>query len=548
MKANRSQFDVRRLLRELNKPQLLRRNPLILAHFLEDGDPDTLPDHQIVSRSRAIVQATIDTIGSDYVPENSSIARLRAILRRCDLQGEDHEQVARELGISRRQFYRERQRAIEELGAALVRNTPSGLSVTSPAPGWDLNLTRQWISSLHLTGQFDAAMRRIDALAPGLSTPDRIRAWCHGVEIACDAGASTRALQYLGLALASPGEGCDHDLNPDLRSCISLASARVAWLMGRASDAVRECDTAIRFASQADVQVTAVAEVLAQALVIAAKQYSHLGKPDSALVYLGHLRDVCDRTPLRRPIIRADLAAALGCAHAYIPHCLSLAIDEMRSALAIYTAHNATRKAAATYSELAILLQMSGEHEESLQCGRAATEMGDWVCSGDELAYMYSNCSMLEALVGSRQRALDDASLARERATEGGFVWALSLFALAEARLAAGDYLTAIGVSRKARLEIERFSAERYIGSALRIEADAQHRLGQRAAALRAIGSALEIQNRVGHPYSLMRTLCTSALIQGDAAQERAAVELAASLRGKGTEASTPRIAPGRRR
>ena len=60
--------------------------------------------------------ATLDT---DLNARNVHFARQRAIVTRCDLRGEKHAAVAADLGVSPREFYRERRRAFERLLANL---------------------------------------------------------------------------------------------------------------------------------------------------------------------------------------------------------------------------------------------------------------------------------------------------------------------------------------------------------------------------------------------------------------------------------------------
>ncbi len=114
--------DARRLLRHLNDPRELRKSPLAQRLLEREALPRAQANAAVAAQLREIVARAL----ARMEPSPASVARsagydrrLHAILTRCDLAGEKHEVVARELGLSLRQFYRDRGSAFERFSEAL---------------------------------------------------------------------------------------------------------------------------------------------------------------------------------------------------------------------------------------------------------------------------------------------------------------------------------------------------------------------------------------------------------------------------------------------
>jgi tetratricopeptide (TPR) repeat protein/ribosomal protein S14 len=101
---------IRHLVRHIADPSELRKNPLV-AERLAGARPDE--QQAFMLQLRAMIRAAL--------PEGSRAAR---IVQRCDIEGASHKAVVHELGISRRQFYRERARA-RELIVEAIRAQPN---------------------------------------------------------------------------------------------------------------------------------------------------------------------------------------------------------------------------------------------------------------------------------------------------------------------------------------------------------------------------------------------------------------------------------------
>jgi tetratricopeptide (TPR) repeat protein len=211
---------------------------------------------------------------------------------------------------------------------------------------------------------------------------------------------------------------------------------------------------------------------------------------------------------------------------------LSLAIDELQEAFAIYQRHNAIRRAAKISVELSVLFMQREDFGESLHYGRTALGIARSVCGRDEFAYMCLNLSYAEARGGQPGRALSLIDQARAMVSENGFVSALCTLADAEARLAAHQFVAAKRVARAAQRAMTLLDAKRYVGAALRIEAESHEKLGEVREAIAAIEAAIDLLRQYGHPFSLVQAYRCSARLTNNVDHRNAAAELMTTLQG----------------
>lgn len=520
---------VRRLLRRLDDPAELRSNPLAAPYVAgaQSAGPAAVVERTMAARIRAAVVSAIDALEAPNADVRSRGARQRAILTRCDLRGEKHQGVARDLGISRREFYRERRRALERLAVSLEREFSTPVEPARIRPS-EFELRMQYASSLRMVGHFDAALKELD-LAHDAPAPDAVRALCRSVEIACDAGDAKRAhraLEAARRALAASGAS-----GSILGAAVALSEGLLAWHTGNMPDSLRAYESALdQLRSSGAANDPGALEIAVAALLAKADVLSESGKADDALAALGEAALACDRLAHPSPLLRGDLAAAYGSAHALMRGGLSLAIDELQEAFSTYQRHHAIRRAAKASIELCVLFMQRENYEDALSYGRTALGVARSVCGSDEAAYMCLNLSYAEARSGNAKEALLLTKQARKVVTPGGFVAGLCALAEAEARLAARQCGAAIRTARAARAAMTRLGGERYVGAALRIEAEAQEQLGEAAAARASISAAVETLERFGHAFSLVQAYRCSARLTSNRKHRAAANELMATL------------------
>jgi hypothetical protein len=182
----------RHLLRNLQRPRELRRNPLTAQEFFGRTDTEAL---RIIGARVATAFAAIDAW-----PELR--ARQLAILLRVDTERHDPRRVAGDLGLSTRQFHRERRGAHDAFHTAY-----GGLRSNATV---DTNFTQRLVtratalSDSGETASADAILR--DILSSGADAAERCEALTRLAEIEAWSHRFERARSYLEDAAFSQNE------------------------------------------------------------------------------------------------------------------------------------------------------------------------------------------------------------------------------------------------------------------------------------------------------------------------------------------------------
>lgn len=139
------------LLRHLHDPLALDRNPLM--------------ERLGIGAVRKILERLCAAMENEAIqhPRDSSIVRQYEIFRRCDLAREPHAKVAGDLGISRRQFYRERRRIAGRVADAFAQLASNATALEAMAQGELTRLIRLARWELE-RGNVRAAMAVLDAV------------------------------------------------------------------------------------------------------------------------------------------------------------------------------------------------------------------------------------------------------------------------------------------------------------------------------------------------------------------------------------------------
>lgn len=187
-----SSDDVRRLLRALGNPVALARDPLAVR-LVERGDGDSAALRERADRVLAILRASLASMCSQARAHRSNdrMRRAASIIEQCDLAGRPHDSVSGEIGLARRQFYRDRALAIDALALELddlVRAKP----VSAPAALDATQLGFDVAEALVGIGRFDEVDALLERIAASAGTNNRFRACARLVEAACESGERAR--------------------------------------------------------------------------------------------------------------------------------------------------------------------------------------------------------------------------------------------------------------------------------------------------------------------------------------------------------------------
>jgi hypothetical protein len=221
----------RHLLRNLDDPAELRRNPLVAQYFEATGARRATAHAATLQHIRGLVYAALTACRDKSRAGRSrhDRGRTHVALLRCDLDKEAAPVVAAELGLSERQLRRERQVAHVAFAAAFGRqHVPVAVRDTDA-----LRLAEA--VELHELGRSVIAATVCEAIAAGSQHADRrIEALCLAAEVDLDAGrydAASARLANLNRVL------CDLQVKMD-DSDYAVAAERVdlvGWSLRRAT-------------------------------------------------------------------------------------------------------------------------------------------------------------------------------------------------------------------------------------------------------------------------------------------------------------------------
>lgn len=528
-----SQFaELARLLRRLDDPESVRRSPLVRVAFGEThAENDLVEDDLALLRIRAAVLSAVATLDTELNARNVHFARQRAIVTRCDLRGEKHATVAADLGVSLREFYRERRRAFERLLANLESNLCELHPPVRTLPTrFELELDR--VANFRLVGAFGAAFALLERIANEAADPsDEVRACCYGVEIASDIGDNERARRLFARALQH-AQDMAGGLDTFGEVNLEMASAYVAWNAG--SDLAGASVHLERAASAAERLPPTVerdhVRAAAGALFHRAELSCLHGDPAAALRTLGNARRLLDRLSYKPNDLLGRLFLELSVVHALVIGGVSRSIEYALEALDAFESARHAEGVAVASGLLCVALTQCGEFERALALGAMALETARRAGNPKLIADNALVLAQAHALGGDPRIGL---TLAREAATHGetALFAVRAPLAMAEAHLALGDPERALACAGEAARFASARAIERYAGTAARVAADAYTALNQPLQAREQADIALCVLSVHGHPHSLARAYATAQRIGIGGPTLRIAQELREALR-----------------
>jgi tetratricopeptide (TPR) repeat protein len=484
-----------------------------------------------VLRIRAAVLSAVANLDTELNARNVHFARQRAIVTRCDLRGEKHASVAADVGISVREFYRERRRAFERLLANLESNLAESQQRVRTLPTrFELDLDR--VANFRLVGAFGAAFALLERTANEAADPsDGVRACCYGVEIASDVGDNERARRLFDLALQRAQEIAGQP-EPIGEISLRMASAYVAWnagsdLAGAAVHLERAAAAAERLPATAERDHVRAAT---GALFHRAELSCLHGDPAAALQTLGHARRLLDRLSHKPNDLLGRLFIELSVVHALVAGGMPRAIEYALEALDLFECARHAEGIAVASGLLCVGLTQCGEFEQALTLGAMALETARTAGNPKLIADEALVLAQAHALGGDPKISL---TLAREAETYGetALFAARVPMALAEAHLALGDFERALTEARRGASCASAHAIERYTGTAARIAADAHAALNRPSEAREQADLALCVLSAQGHPHSLARAYATAQRVGIGGPTLRLAQEIGETLR-----------------
>ncbi|HEY1738308.1 MAG TPA: hypothetical protein VGI86_06350 [Acidimicrobiia bacterium] len=531
----RERFDaVGHLLRHLHDAAALRANPIAARYFSQTSSGGGVISEDLeaaaLTRVHAALAAALELVFVRDADEQATAHafRQRAIVERCDLLVEPHAKVAADLGLSRREFYRERKRARERLTEYFAR-VERQCSVQGRPNEFELALA--FADSLRRLGRHDAAVASMEALSGRAGgTLERIRVNVALAAAHCDVGRIDAAHD----AIARAREIYDAQPCPDpmLLLEIEVVSARALWMSGKPAEEVESKNRWVlaQLRGPSLLRTDRTFELEALSLMRLGMLRRDIGDAPASLSFLRRAEDVLRSLPKPPPALKAELLGNLGLTLMVAPNGLTAAAEALHAYLDFSREHNLLCDTADALSSLATLHLQFGDVERARAFARSGLDFARLVSSKQQLAEVSVIAALAEAEGGDPQASLELIAQARADAVVGSPSWVLAELAEAQVLLSTRAYQRAWRVATEAAELMSALGMVRYAGAALRIAAEAAEGANRHDDAVRTIREAVRILEKRGHATSLARAYACSARLTNNVRDAQRARVLLESL------------------
>lgn len=504
--------EVRSFLRHLDEPNRLRGNPLA--------------EGLCGSSLRLVAEETISRLPW----------RSRTILMRCDLGGELNRIVACDLGICLRQFYRERSRALCLLAELFSKND---VHMFAPTVVVEPDIVRTFLgyaNALENAGRFEEAISHLERLSSdGIQREARARVECRIVSLCCDYGDSNRARRHLDIAKAITDTLPVGDLDRAMLIIeTEAARAKLCFVTGThaKSKAIAEATLGKLRTLDRSAFRERHSETSANLLLLLARLCSDAAEFGEGLSAALEARAILERGNMSHTRLLVESLAMSAGIRLLTPRGLTAAIVESTQAYEVAQRLGLVRQCANIANSFAGIHFFKRDLDRAAAFAREAMDVGRLACSQEEFLEFSANLATIHLSRGdvvSARQALSDTRTP-VAATSVPLANVLQLPA-AEAFLMETDFLRALATAQMVGRGMRAIGNARFLGAALRIEAEAHSGLGNSRLAAHAIYESVELLVDHPQPFSLSRTYASAARLTGKAVYARAARELTQALR-----------------
>lgn len=481
-RAARAAGDVAELLRNLSDDHWLGAHPYAR-------------ENAVALRSDALL--AVDRLRN----QRDNGDRLYAIVTRCDLGGELHKTLVAELGLSRRQFYRDLAHARSLIDRDL-RAAAGRAHKDSPAPAPSDDARFKTAVVLSAGGHGKAAVAHFATAVDAFDGLAAIWGHCALASLWLDDGDPVSAAHELRAAAERCGAG--NGLGADI---LALARAKLDQQTGRAPHAVRALEGLVaRLESRPNDRSQLAADTLGEALAL--------------LAFCRHERGdfaAAARLNAKNPAAGDGARVSPFARRYYLNVNAMLSCDGREGPAAARQTCDAFYRFAVTNGFLddisAALLQLAGiarferRLDDAQRLARESLSIQQTVGGSD--APILGMLAGIAIDGGAYERAIELARDTRERAPAGSHVWWGAQLHQAEALACSGRHEPALEICRRAARESDRDS--RLAAWRRRIEATIFKARGDDDAAFRAAGSSLEILGRDAPPFHRLKSLLVAA-------------------------------------
>jgi tetratricopeptide (TPR) repeat protein len=477
----------RDLLRHAHHPTRLRENRLAVRIAATASLAlDTCADAQLCLAVGSAIEDALAVL----------TPRQAAIVRRCDLGGERYDDVARELFVSKRHAFRERDAAIRTMLERLGAMEPVRQIIVHPQTDVLEARIRQ-ARTLEQNGHWQTAASLLEeAVASASDAGVRSGISVRLIRLYVDAERYDDARRNLRFARESLDGAAS--LAPWQHAEIDVAAARLERMAGDtdlATALISRSKSVLR-AAVGNATESRIGNALVAAFLQRAEIANGSGDLAVAAAFASSAREASVSASAVEPeiAIEARLAAAMLAIHGPDgPGRFERTERELFACAAAANTAGLTREEIRVVTHIGLFYRLIGQPDRAVEIMGRHVGIARVIGTRAYAAAFFHGLSSALLEIGAFGRAAAYVPDLRRFALGDSQMepWAEHL--IARLALAERHYADALSSARNSAAGFSRIGQERYVGTALRFEAEALARLGRRGPAIEAAQRAIEI-------------------------------------------------------
>ncbi len=512
------------LLNDLRSRRALGRNAYVEG-MLRGEDSSRGPARR--AELAAALPGIVEELVRELAAESEQQQRCFAVLQRSDVAREPHASIARDIGLSRSQFYRDLQSARETLAQALEDRLGTPASASS-FEGFAADPRFVAIDALRDGGQYDRARAMAGLLARTADAADAVRALCVRADLETESGCFAAAGSTARAARALLPNVTDERLGDILGAGCDLAEFEAAHCEGLPVPRGSRIASIERLRRSYRPGDREYAALLIKALIGESSLLFSQGDAAGALASIDEAAAVAARERLSGSRMGVNVRIrASGIA--------ALQADRVADALERSAEIADTGARNGDARTLRVGMQMMSAHlltlgrlDEAKHYALEAWALIDLFGSALDRAIVLSNLARIEIHRRDGAAALHWIELAQRVPCDAFPITQALAISRAEALVLVNRPDRAVGLARAANARVREWP--RLLGRAKLAEATALSALAREAEARRCSAQAVELSHGNGGPLLELRALDLNVRLTGSPKSLHALRELQAAL------------------
>lgn len=500
------------LLHNIRNRYALARDPLVARAagpalaFGENGRAE------LIDRLPGIVESLVNELSSESGEQN----RRFAILLRSDIERERHESIARDVGVSRSQFYRDLSEARACLMQALEERLSAYMRVEDVGCVGRDDVRFAAIDALRDGGSFSRArtLARTVARESG-GGAKKIQALCILAELEIASGSFDKAMETTTQAKLLVADIGDDQLEDLLGAACDLMEFEVAHCSGEPAGAIERAFVIDRLRRGWQTHDRRFADLLVKALVQEADILFEQDQAERASAVIGEASSVAARSRLGGTRLAVDVAIRASGIRAVHADRVSSALDETAEIVQMGNRKRDARTLRLGLQMMAAHLLTLGRLEEARRFALEALALIDLFGSALDRLVILSNLARIDINRGDGAQALRWINMADDLSCNAFSITQALAISKAEA-------LILIGEPKSAAMMVESLGEvvrkwPRLRGRAKLAEAMALVAMDREREARSSSEEAVELSRGTAGPQLHLRALDLNVKLTGNA-------------------------------